>query len=124
MGCRLEVPEAAYNWVILDSAEEAKKNYPMIFTKSESKHGATAYTNVNACKILGSDMGLQELLIAIKQQDADKGLADMTVIDILVQFDNTVWFESAFGNATFDLTKNLHNQSEDFYKSILPLING
>lgn len=55
-------------------------------------------------EILGSDMGLQELLIALKTRD--------------------ISIEScgALMDSIYDLTKNLHNQDDSFYEALLPLI--
>lgn len=64
-------------------------------------------------KILGSDMGLQELLIAfwqwIHEGHEDDELEQATRMKVFVDM--------------YDLTKNLHQQSEEFYQAILPLIN-
>lgn len=72
-------------------------------------------------KIIGSDMGLQELLIAVQSLPLPKHLIVHRNGDILL-------FESGYLDedkilCKFDLTKNLHQQSEEFYQAILPLIN-
>lgn len=69
-------------------------------------------------EILGSDMGLQELLIAI-------GLSHLS--DSFCCSDGGwIYEKDQYGDPTyygqFDLTKNLHNQTEEFYTAILPLI--
>lgn len=56
-------------------------------------------------EILGTDMGLQELLIAIREGIEDNGAVQDRII---------------YG--MFDLTQNLHNQAEEFYESLLPLL--
>lgn len=73
-------------------------------------------------KILGSDMGLQELLNALCLLGAHSIIGDWkthgTINGILA-------FYSGDGDALFkyDLTQNLHNQPDEFYTSLLPLIN-
>lgn len=62
-------------------------------------------------RILGSDMGLQELLIAVRT-------LGMFLIDVHGSIGRY-----GMGELTkYDLTKNLHEQSDEFYASILPLL--
>lgn len=60
-------------------------------------------------EILGSDMGLQELLIAVQPMDLSLRL---TLVSDAIYI----------GGVRFDLTKNLHSQSEEFYAFLLPLL--
>lgn len=70
----------------------------------------------NDYKIIGSDMGLQELLIALD------------IEEYKVRADGWIVRGDGYGDYTsyalYDLTKNLHNQSDEFFTSLLPLING
>ena len=77
--------------------------------------------------IIGCDMGLQELLIAITKQDENKMIGDTTIIEFLVQYDGIVWMESSYGNCNYDLSENLHNQDKkdpNFYLKLLPLLSN
>lgn len=66
-------------------------------------------------EILGSDMTKQELEIALHSFNCTK------------KNETTCLYEIFIGDephdVEFDLTKNLHNQTDDFYESILPLIH-
>lgn len=73
-----------------------------------------------------SDMGLQELLIACgktvknwKDCSLDVGISSSYSSGANYVF----WLPDGSSHSIYDLTKNLHNQSEEFYQSILPLIN-
>lgn len=72
--------------------------------------------------ILGSDMGLQELLIALEGTDhmdaTCERMSDVQgwgsgalVIDVL-----------GYVYDIYDLTKNLHDQAPEFYEAILPIV--
>jgi hypothetical protein len=70
-------------------------------------------------EILGSDMGLQELLIAwIAKVDEQYHPHSPKERDHKYQWGS----HKILGQ--FDLTENLHNQSEDFYENILSLISN
>lgn len=75
-------------------------------------------------KILGSDMGLQELWLAFERSGN---------IDLHIEPDGTIkqhkeWDMDSITlkkeTIGFDLTKNLHEQSEEFFQAILPLISA
>lgn len=65
-------------------------------------------------EILGSPLGLQELLIALGDPAYE------------VHGDGWIVERDAYGDPTsyaqFDFTQNLHNQPDSFYESLLPLL--
>lgn len=65
-------------------------------------------------------MGLQELLIAI--QETEQWNEWSVCLDNEDGLAHVYHSENAY-KAIFDLTKNLHNQSEEFYTKFLPLIS-
>lgn len=73
---------------------------------------------IDDVEILGSDMGLQELLIAF-------GVDDYKLRAIKEGWVRIYKEDAALRDHTvdFDLTKDLHEQSPDFYQSLLPLIH-
>lgn len=77
---------------------------------------------IGAGKEIGSNMGLQELLIAFK--NGKKYYFDV----VPSSFDGMVYIRPTNSyqpeiSIDFDLTKNLHEQSEEFFESIFPLID-
>ncbi len=88
--------------------------------------GCNFYWRFCSCNTmeLGSDMGLQELLIALEALFTEAAQAGK---DTIVRCDVNTMGRITFGayrTMRYDLTKNLHNQPEDFYSHILPLIHG
>lgn len=63
--------------------------------------------------ILGSDMGLQELLIALCDNNPHISIMSDQFCYIEYQPESEV---------EYDLTQNLHNQSPEFYEALLPLL--
>lgn len=86
---------------------------------------------VQICEILGSDMGLQELLIAMKTLHPKPAYFGVHInhpfgCESFHEGNLVIHVQATFSpfsfNIPFDLTKNLHNQSPEFYESLLPLL--
>lgn len=75
--------------------------------------------DMGQCEILGSDMGLQELLIALKGVPLNLGMYKTGRLRIS---NNSCFYGSGNETFVFELTKNLHNQSQEFYEEIAKLI--
>ena len=96
-----------YEWSNLDGAAgggfiQSKKHWDAI----------QSHPKIDEVKILGSDMGLQEFVIALRGTGA------------LLKMNGELFQSSQRIKplCTYDLTKNLHEQSDDFYEALLPLI--
>lgn len=74
---------------------------------------STALSN-EEYKILGSDMGLQELLIAFMQKDI------LLLVDTFGSIRNDIHEQLTWMN----FSENLHNQPDQFYLDLLPLITN
>lgn len=84
-----------------------------------------------SAQILGSDMGLQELLIAFMSIHGKNKVHVGWHLNC--PFGAKDFFEGMFVfhiqhengsvNLAFDLTKNLHNQEPEFYEALLPLLS-
>ena len=88
----------------------------------EHKFGKNTYSYCNHCgkgyeeKCTGSDMGLQELLIALGEEFYGIG---GEYDDKTFRFYGISDRQNRQVFVYFDLTKNLHNQTEEFYQSLL-----
>ena len=98
-----------------DNPSDAQKETRKYFSQSQE----WLEENKEYIEILGSDMGLQELLIALKDIPLNIGMYTTGRLRI----SNISCIHGA-GNETcvFDLTKNLHNQDDSFYEALLPII--
>lgn len=95
------------------------------------EHGSFS-THYEIVEILGSDMGLQELMIAFK---SIHGMKAYIGVHSNFPFGNKDFHEGLLvlhiqssvspysHNIGFDLSKNLHQQPDEFYEAILPLIS-
>lgn len=77
-------------------------------------------------EIIGSDMGLQELLIAANSVKKHHGTVEYREDGawfFFYEHDPDLFISRLECCAWIDLTKDLHNQSDDFYSSLLPLLS-
>ena len=115
-----------YAWSNLDGAAGGG-----FIQSAEHWDAIQSHPKIDEVTILGSDMGLQELLIAFKSIHGKQtyfGVHTNHPFGCEQFHDGKLVFhvQSNFSpyshNLPFDLTKNLHSQSDEFYEALLPLI--
>lgn len=124
-GCKISYTEGGHTKVFT-FIKKTKFSY-YIFGYSGNKTNQIIKRDRRICEeryvILGSDMGLQELMIALHTISVlNNGIVFAEILD---DGRGSLWNDSNKMLASFhyDLTKNLHEQSPEFYESLLPLIS-
>lgn len=123
MGCEVEtISEAGFlNYSIVLQVREDKRGKAQYFLFND-EIGARWCPKRVIHEILGSDMGLQELVIAIGRK-ARPFLRDDKFMRLGLEWFVVTHISCEYRyECFFDLTKNLHNQEPEFYEALLPLI--
>lgn len=119
-GCRVRSKQFNTNYVISHATEDAVAYAPQYIENDFRWDSRDHYRN-GEFEILGSDMGLQEMLIALQTLPniADGCGVMKNGMMIIEDLDHG---QIERHRILFDFTKNLHSQKPEFYESISPLI--